>query len=80
MNRVVKPCWVASECIVLCNAAIGGPSSTGCTDLVSLEVVDVTNSSISSYLKEPTVRDGGSMPSTCLGPLERPGIKLAVGI
>ena len=57
MNRVVKPCWVASECIVLCNAAIGGPSSTGCTDLVSLEVVDVTKHSI-SQLFERTDREG----------------------
>lgn len=72
MNRVVKHYWVGSECIVLCNVVGGGPKSTGCTDLVSIEVVDVTRIPISQPSQEPTARIWGNCSSTCLGPLGKP--------
>lgn len=71
MNRVVKHCWVASECIVLCNVAGGGPSSTGCTDLVSVEVVDVTKISISQLFARSDREGWGEQAQYLLGPLRK---------
>lgn len=81
MNRVVKHYWDASECIVLCNVAGGGPSTLDCTDSVSVEVEDVTRKVQYPNHRKNRPSGLGNRPSTCFGPLEKPtGFKLAAGI